>query len=88
MSFSLTKKRANLSLWNLNEERQNGGASEQRVLELHSHRNTGLGPLWAVLVYSPEVVNPESILKGVPVNAGQGTGKREEKGGSQSSTFP
>lgn len=76
-----------LSFWNLNEERQNGGASEQWVLALHSYGNTGLGPLWVVLVDSPEV-NPESIWEVVPVNTGQGMGKREGKGASQSITFP
>lgn len=56
MSLSLTKKSPNLSLWNLNKERQDEGASELWIQELHSHVNIGLG--YGLLQCVPSEVDP------------------------------
>ena len=52
LAYLPPKKRAGLSLWNLDKVTQDKGARELWILALHSYGDVGLGPLWAVLVHS------------------------------------
>lgn len=55
MSLSLTIKRANLSLWDLNKVRQNEGASGLWILELPSRVKVGCSHYGLFECIPPEV---------------------------------
>lgn len=76
------KRRASLSLWNLDKVRQNKGACERWILPLHSHVNAELGPLWGVLVYSSRSTDPWVYWGGGPRKHWSGKGKERRKGGN------